>query len=126
MKHNNVNLSFHLSCNVCLCRLQQPSKSKKEEGKRSRMDKDKVTDMLFSAFEKHQYYNVKDLVRITDQPIVSTYSIIYSKSRPLKGLNLLGKMSHFAYIMGQSAYYAYLLVFFLFFFCMVILGIKTK
>lgn len=28
-------------------------------------------DMLFSAFEKHQYYNVKDLVRITKQPIVS-------------------------------------------------------
>jgi hypothetical protein len=26
--------------------------------------------MLFAAFEKHQYYNVKDLVRITNQPIV--------------------------------------------------------
>ncbi len=35
------------------------------------MDKDKVQDMLFAAFEKHQYYNVKDLVRITQQPIVS-------------------------------------------------------
>jgi hypothetical protein len=26
--------------------------------------------MLFAAFEKHQYYNVKELVRITNQPIV--------------------------------------------------------
>ena len=28
-------------------------------------------EMLFSAFEKHQYYNVKDLVKITKQPVVS-------------------------------------------------------
>lgn len=27
--------------------------------------------MLFSAFEKHQYYNIKDLVDITKQPVVS-------------------------------------------------------
>ena len=27
-------------------------------------------DMLFAAFEKHQYYNIKDLVKITRQPIV--------------------------------------------------------
>lgn len=26
--------------------------------------------MLFSAFEKHQYYNIKDLVDITKQPVV--------------------------------------------------------
>lgn len=26
--------------------------------------------MLFSAFEKHQYYNLKDLVDITKQPVV--------------------------------------------------------
>ena len=25
--------------------------------------------MLFHAFEKHQYYNIKDLVKITKQPI---------------------------------------------------------
>ncbi|CAH1781963.1 unnamed protein product [Owenia fusiformis] len=42
---------------------------KKEEGKRSRTDKDKVLEMLYNAFEKHQYYNVKDLVTITKQPI---------------------------------------------------------
>lgn len=46
-------------------------KKKKEEGKRARADKQKVLEMLFSAFEKHQYYNIKDLVEITKQPVVS-------------------------------------------------------
>lgn len=46
-------------------------KKKKEEGKRARADKPKVLEMLFSAFEKHQYYNIKDLVEITKQPVVS-------------------------------------------------------
>lgn len=45
-------------------------KRKKEEGKRARADKQQVLDMLFSAFEKHQYYNIKDLVDITKQPVV--------------------------------------------------------
>lgn len=45
-------------------------KKKKEEGKRARADKPQVLDMLFSAFEKHQYYNIKDLVDITKQPVV--------------------------------------------------------
>ena len=30
-----------------------------------------VMDKLFSVFEKHQYYNISDLVRLTNQPIVS-------------------------------------------------------
>ncbi|XP_028297231.1 general transcription factor IIF subunit 2 isoform X1 [Gouania willdenowi] len=42
---------------------------KKEEGKRARVDTQLVLDMLFSAFEKHQYYNIKDLVDITKQPV---------------------------------------------------------
>ncbi|KAK9883549.1 hypothetical protein WA026_001729 [Henosepilachna vigintioctopunctata] len=42
---------------------------KKAEGKKARDDSDKVMDMLFAAFEKHQYYNIKDLVRITKQPV---------------------------------------------------------
>lgn len=45
-------------------------RKKKEEGKRARADKQQVLDMLFSAFEKHQYYNIKDLVDITKQPVV--------------------------------------------------------
>jgi transcription initiation factor TFIIF subunit beta len=28
-------------------------------------------DMLFSAFEEHQYYNIKDLVEVAKQPAVS-------------------------------------------------------
>ncbi|XP_035826117.1 general transcription factor IIF subunit 2 [Aplysia californica] len=46
-------------------------KAKKTEAKRSRAEKEKVMDILFNAFEKHQFYNVKDLVGITQQPVVS-------------------------------------------------------
>lgn len=42
---------------------------KKAEGKKARDDKEAVQNMLFNAFEKHQYYNIKDLVKITRQPI---------------------------------------------------------
>lgn len=42
---------------------------KKAEGKKARDDKHSVQEMLFNAFEKHQYYNIKDLVKITNQPI---------------------------------------------------------
>lgn len=44
-----------------------------------RDDKDAVLDMLFAAFEKHQYYNIRDLVKITRQPIVNNvlFTIIY-------------------------------------------------
>lgn len=41
-----------------------------------RDDKDAVLDMLFAAFEKHQYYNIRDLVKITRQPIVSVPSYV--------------------------------------------------
>ncbi|XP_063697212.1 general transcription factor IIF subunit 2 [Culicoides brevitarsis] len=42
---------------------------KKAEGKKVRDDKEQVQNMLFNAFEKHQYYNIKDLVKITRQPV---------------------------------------------------------
>lgn len=38
-----------------------------------RGDKEAVLDMLFAAFEKHQYYNIRDLVKITRQPVVSSF-----------------------------------------------------
>ncbi|OQR79825.1 general transcription factor IIF subunit 2-like [Tropilaelaps mercedesae] len=41
---------------------------KKTEGKKARGDRDQVLEMIFAAFEKHQYYNIKDLERITKQP----------------------------------------------------------
>jgi len=44
-------------------------KKKKSDGKKSRTDKTAVMDMLFNAFEKHQFYNIKDLVTLTNQPI---------------------------------------------------------
>ncbi|XP_007557226.1 general transcription factor IIF subunit 2-like [Poecilia formosa] len=34
-----------------------------------RADRQLVLDLLFSAFEKHQYYSFKDLVDITKQPV---------------------------------------------------------
>ncbi|KAK7161624.1 hypothetical protein R3I94_004340 [Phoxinus phoxinus] len=51
-------------------------RKKKEEGKRARADKHQVLDMLFSAFEKHQYYNIKDLVDITKQPVTYLKEIL--------------------------------------------------
>ncbi|XP_039884228.1 general transcription factor IIF subunit 2-like isoform X2 [Simochromis diagramma] len=44
-------------------------KKKKTEGKMVRAERQLVLDMLFSAFEKHQYYNIKALVDITKQPV---------------------------------------------------------
>ncbi|KAJ8351681.1 hypothetical protein SKAU_G00231570 [Synaphobranchus kaupii] len=51
-------------------------RKKREEGKRARADKLQVQDMLFSAFEKHQYYNIKDLVDITKQPVTYLKEIL--------------------------------------------------
>ncbi|XP_076097115.1 general transcription factor IIF subunit 2-like isoform X2 [Mytilus galloprovincialis] len=48
----------------------------KNEGKRLRDSKDVVMEKLFAAFEKHQYYNVKDLVRVTNQPITYLKEIL--------------------------------------------------
>lgn len=46
-------------------------------------------DMLFNAFEKHQYYNIKDLVTLTNQPISYLKEILkeiceYSVKNPHK------------------------------------------
>ncbi|XP_035908080.1 general transcription factor IIF subunit 2 [Anopheles stephensi] len=64
---------------------------KKAEGKKSRDDKNAVLDMLFNAFEKHQYYNIKDLVRITRQPISYLKEILkevcdYNMKNPHKNM----------------------------------------
>lgn len=45
--------------------------------------------MLFNAFEKHQYYNIKDLVTLTNQPISYLKEILkeiceYSVKNPHK------------------------------------------
>ncbi|XP_067013798.1 general transcription factor IIF subunit 2 [Anabrus simplex] len=64
---------------------------KKAEGKKARDDKDAVLEMLFAAFEKHQYYNIKDLVKITRQPIVYLKEILkdvcnYNLKNPHKNM----------------------------------------
>lgn len=56
---------------------------KKAEGKKARDDKESVMEMLFAAFEKHQFYNLKDLVQITKQPPVSI--VCHFASFGLKG-----------------------------------------
>lgn len=64
---------------------------KKYEGKKARDDKDAVMAMLFKAFEKHQYYNIKDLVTLTKQPIVYLKEILkevcnYNLKHPHKNM----------------------------------------
>ena len=48
-------------------------------------------EILFSAFEKHQYYNIRDLVKITNQPIVYLKEILkdvcsYNLKNPHKNM----------------------------------------
>ncbi|KAK7090438.1 general transcription factor IIF subunit 2-like [Littorina saxatilis] len=69
----------------------EEKKRNKDTEKRSRLDKEKVMDMLFAAFEKHQYYNVKDLVGITKQPIPYLKEIlqeicVYNMKAPHKNM----------------------------------------
>nr|XP_045587844.1 general transcription factor IIF subunit 2-like [Procambarus clarkii] len=63
----------------------------KAEGKTIRDDKDKVMELLFAAFEKHQYYNIKDLHKITRQPITYLKEILkdlcnYNVKNPHKNM----------------------------------------
>ncbi|KAK5645951.1 hypothetical protein RI129_004415 [Pyrocoelia pectoralis] len=64
---------------------------KKAEGKKARDNKEAVLEMLFAAFEKHQYYNIKDLVKITKQPIIYLKEILnevcnYNSKNPHKNM----------------------------------------
>lgn len=66
-------------------------KEQKDKGKRIRQDKDEVMNKLFAVFEKHQYYNIQDLVRVTDQPITYLKEIlkeigIYNVKAPHKNM----------------------------------------
>lgn len=52
--------------------------NKKKADKTVRMEKDELQSVLFKAFEKHQFYNIKDLKDITQQPIVScTFTFLF-------------------------------------------------
>lgn len=71
MKWRGEKIDVAVNCNCIYFRYLQIEyrERKKAEGKKARDDKNAVMDMLFNAFEKHQYYNIKDLVKITKQPI---------------------------------------------------------
>lgn len=49
---------------------------RKPEGKKLRDDKDVVTEKLLAAFEKHQFYNIKDLANLTNQPVTYLKEIL--------------------------------------------------
>lgn len=64
---------------------------RKNDQKKSREDKDKVMDMLFTAFEKHQYYYLRDLEKLTNQPISYLKEILkeiafHNKNNPHKNM----------------------------------------
>ncbi|CAH8675508.1 General transcription factor IIF subunit 2, variant 3 [Schistosoma haematobium] len=49
---------------------------KKVEGKNLRREKEDVLQDLFKAFERHQYYSIKDLVVLTKQPLAYLTEIL--------------------------------------------------
>ena len=51
-------------------------KAKKAEGKKMRDDKEKVQEIIFALFEKHQFYNIKDLIQETRQPVTYLKEIL--------------------------------------------------
>lgn len=69
----------------------EPFAKKKVEIKKVRDDKDKVMGMLFAAFEKHQYYSLRHLVGITNQPVTYLKEILnemcnYCMKKPHKSM----------------------------------------
>ncbi|CAD5113652.1 DgyrCDS2813 [Dimorphilus gyrociliatus] len=65
--------------------------SRKDTTKKVRGEKDQVQERLFAAFEKHQYYNIKDLQTLTQQPIAFLKEIlnelcIYNTKAPHKNM----------------------------------------
>lgn len=59
--------------------------------------------MLFSAFEKHQYYNIKDLVDITKQPVVRLESSVITHLKQYYWLKKL--LLHLALILKNIISY---------------------
>nr|XP_039247801.1 general transcription factor IIF subunit 2-like [Styela clava] len=66
-------------------------KRQKAEGKRIRGSKEQVMAKLFEAFEKHQFYSIQDLGKITKQPITFLKEILreighYNLKNPHKNM----------------------------------------
>ncbi|KAG5453452.1 General transcription factor IIF subunit 2 [Clonorchis sinensis] len=49
---------------------------KRAEGKNLRREKDDVMQDLFKAFERHQYYTIRDLILLTKQPVTYLTEIL--------------------------------------------------
>lgn len=83
-------------------------KKKKEEGKRAREDEDVVKALLFSAFERHQYYSLKDLISITKQPVIYLKAILkeighYNTKNPHKNMwELKPEYRHYSSKSGEG------------------------
>ena len=60
---------------LLFCWQAEHEKKKKEAGKRAKDDREVVLDLIFTAFQQHEYYNFKDLVQKTQQPVVSSPAI---------------------------------------------------
>lgn len=56
-----ITFSEELSLDLinAVCSQVEYEARKKTEGKKARGDRDQVLEMIFAAFEKHQYYNIK-------------------------------------------------------------------
>lgn len=50
--------------------------NKNSSNKRYKRDKEIVKNILFKAFEKHQFYTIKDLEKITQQPILHLKEVL--------------------------------------------------
>lgn len=57
-------------------KLNYADDKQKHETKMVRQDTDIVQGMLFKLFEKHQFYRIQDLVRLTQQPITHVKEIM--------------------------------------------------
>merc|ERR1712048_1095467 len=56
--------------------LNESNEKKRSTEKRVRSEREVVLETIFSAFEKHQYYTLKDLIGITQQPVTHLKSIL--------------------------------------------------
>ena len=56
----------------------------KAEGKKLRDDKEKVMEVLFGLFEKHQYCNIRDLVKETSQLVAYLKKVLKAYAQLVK------------------------------------------
>jgi len=84
-------------------------KRRAAEGKRSRSDREDVLQTLLAAFEKHQYYNIRDLEQLTQQPLPYLKEILkdvasYNMKAPHKNLwELKPEFRHYKSSVGEAA-----------------------